>query len=106
MESGDEVPYINYRELSHLYRWLDAWLWKCDTGLANGNHWRPDVGQRSYDGQNGVEMRTIYLGKSKSKCPSCGGYKISYPIGWTMGGKPLYSCKDKFHTKTIRRSEV
>ena len=39
-------------------------------------------------------------------CPSCGGPKVAYPVGWTRGKMPLYSCKDKFHTRTIRRSEL
>ncbi len=50
-------------------------------------------------------MRTIYLGK-KDECPSCGGPKVIYPVGKTVGGDFLYACKDPFHVRTIRQSEV
>lgn len=53
-------------------------------------------------------MRSIYLKNPRMSvaCPSCGGPKVAYPVGWTRGKMPLYSCKDKFHTRTIRRSEL
>lgn len=46
-----------------------------------------------------MKMRSIYLGKANPKCPSCGGPKASKPVGWTVGGTPVYSCKDGFHER-------
>ena len=62
-------------------------------------------------------MRSIYLKNPRMSvaCPSCSGPKVAYPVGYTFiqlaNGKsrknePVYSCKDKFHTRTIRRSEL
>ena len=60
-------------------------------------------------------MRSIYLGKSKSECPNCGGPKVIYPVGWTFiqlangkskENKPVYGCKDDWHKRTIRQGEV
>ena len=52
-------------------------------------------------------MRTIYPNKQANKsCPSCGGPQVQYPIGWTLGGEPVYSCKDSWHVKTIRQGEL
>lgn len=51
-------------------------------------------------------MRTIYPNKQRESCPSCGGPKVIYPVGWTKGEEPVYSCKDKWHTRTIRQSEL
>jgi len=47
-------------------------------------------------------MRSIYLGLKKKLekvlgCPSCGGPKTVKIVGQTLGGKPLYHCKDKWH---------
>lgn len=48
----------------------------------------------------GDEMRSIYLRKEvKPECPSCGGQKISRPVGFTVGGEAVYSCKDGFHVR-------
>ena len=52
-------------------------------------------------------MRTIYPNKRTSKyCPSCGGGQVLFPVGWTVGGEPVYSCKDKWHIRTIRQAEI
>ena len=52
-------------------------------------------------------MRTIYPNKFASKkCTSCGGPKVIYPVGWTLGDEPVYGCKDKWHVRTIRQGEL
>jgi hypothetical protein len=47
-------------------------------------------------------MRSIYLGlknllEDLKGCPSCGGPKPKKPVGMTLGGETIYSCKDAFH---------
>jgi len=53
-------------------------------------------------------MRSIYLKKPRGfifkdkpwyrkECPSCGGPKPVQVVGYTVGGKPLYHCQDKWH---------
>lgn len=45
-------------------------------------------------------MRSIYLGKASPKCPDCGGPKVIRPVGWTVGGEPVYGCKSEWHERT------
>lgn len=37
--------------------------------------------------------------ETEVSCPSCGGPHIIRPVGYTVGGKSIYSCKDEWHTR-------
>ena len=59
------------------------------------------------------KMRSIYLKNPRMsvECPSCGGPKVIYPVGFTMGDKntlsiPVYGCKSDWHTRGLRQSEI
>lgn len=70
-------------------------------------HLKEIVGRRPYklvrlrNNSGEVYVRSIYLGKPKVECPSCGGPKLSKPVGWTVGNEPVYGCKDEWHIRSI-----
>lgn len=33
------------------------------------------------------------------ECPSCGGPQMSRPVGFTLGGEAVYSCRDPWHVR-------
>ena len=53
-------------------------------------------------------MRSIYLKNVRNdpRCQSCGGPKVIYPVGWTLSNSPVYGCKDKWHTRSIRQEDM